>query len=363
MEVLGVIAESHISFKITWTNPGGSQAKFDQTKQEVIIHDTDVYPDLLYTAASAEVVYLKYTAGSKLADLMGVINGVIEKVVLKKSPEAKNEASLPAPHNPKALPGSGANQYQIGNPLEQPTIEPYGQRQGQDQLGYKKPTQLPNSTQTKTLPPNSPDSAKPAEDSINKDPINNEPSLTPSEPVKKEEPIEQLPTGAYRVTVYGDKLRLIDGQSSESGGPNIKIVYRVSENLQKEIDGDVYDNTERIWAEVRVGGGIGKVHKLKFELFEEAGKDPRFAGNLLAQILPSVILDFTPEPQSSYSRKGVEDKLVDLISSTNITLLGKTESERVNILKAVANSLPGVDVPSLLDKMKKKPEEKTIPKK
>ena len=361
MEVLGVIAESHISFKITWTNPGGSQAKFDQTKQEVVIHDTDVYPDLLYTAASAEVVYLKYTAGSKLADLMAAINGVIETIVLKKSPEAKNEAALPAANNPKGLPGSSTNQYQVGKPLEQPTIEPYSQ--SQDQLDYKKTGQLPNSTQPKSIPPNSPEPNKPTADSINKEPINNEPGLTQSDPVKAEEPIEQLPAGAYRVTVYGDKLRLIDGQSSESGGPTIKIVYRVSENLQKEIDGQIYDNTQRIWAEVRIGGGLARVHKLKFELFEEAGKDPRFAGNLLAQILPSVILDFTPEPQSSYSRKGVEDKLVDLISSTNITLLGKTESERVNILKAVANSLPGVDLPSLLDKAKKKPEEKFIPKK
>ena len=333
MEVLGVIAESYISFKITWTNPAdGSQPKFDQNNQTIEIHETDIYPDLEYTSASAEVLYLKYTAGSKLADLMVAINAVIS-AKLKKDKESTNEAALPASKEVKGLPAPD----EVKGLLASPEVKG-----------------LPAPPETKGLPPSSPDPNKIKVDNTNQRIKPNELDVKPDEPVKESDDL-----AGYTVTVYGDRLRLIDGQSSE-GGPGIKIVYRISENLHKEVDGQIYDNTEKIWAEVRSGLAS---YKIKFEEFEEAGKDPRFAGNLLAQILPTVILEFIPNPTSSYSRKGIEDKLVDLISSTNITLLGKTEAERVNILKAVASSLPGVDLPTLLSKAQTKPEEKEKPKK
>ena len=110
----GVIAESIISFAITWKNPGkGQQPLWNQNKQSIEIHETDVYPDLKYSSAYGAPQYVKYTSGSLLNDLIVEINKIIDAKIAvmkkdqKKEEPAKNEAELPpGPPTPKAL-GSG----------------------------------------------------------------------------------------------------------------------------------------------------------------------------------------------------------------------------------------------------------------
>ena len=144
----------------------------------------------------------------------------------------------------------------------------------------------------------------------------NEPEVKPDETTSGD---------AYTVFVYGDKLRFLEGQlerGAYAGG--IKFLYKISNNLTKVIAEETIDNKSKIWAEIHIKNS-GKVIKMKFEEFDET--EFKFGGNLLAQILPSVELSFTPDVNSVYSKEKTELDIADIIKATNITLGSKTTSE------------------------------------
>lgn len=318
----GVIAESIISFAITWKNPGkGQQPLWDQNKQSIEIHETDVYPDLKYTSAYGAPQYVKYTSGSLLNELIVEINKVIDaKIATMKNDKKKNEAALPpGPAEPKAL-GSGQeeeeddDQSQKALPVGPDAPKQLGQGSpGGALVKYEKPQ-----------PPAVIDN-KPKE--------NDEPEVKPEEPKPAAGGEE-----AYTVIVRGDKLRFIEGQQERGAySAGVKFLYKISNNLTKKISGEQIDNKPKIWAEIKMAGLLGDSFKMSFEEFNE--KEFKFGGNLLAQILPSVELSFTPEINTVYSKEKPELDLADVIKATNITLGNKSTSEIKSIQKQIQKEL------------------------
>ena len=111
----GVIAESVVSFKITWKNPGkGLQPTWDQNNQEVLFHSSSVYPDLLFSKAQGIATYYRYTTIDAIIALLKQIDAVIDG----KS-GTTNEAAK------KLAPGPVApNQLGQGPPAEVQTVKP-----------------------------------------------------------------------------------------------------------------------------------------------------------------------------------------------------------------------------------------------
>lgn len=321
----GVIAESIISFAITWKNPGkGQQPLWNQNKQSIEIHETDVYPDLKYSSAYGAPQYVKYTSGSLLNDLIVEINKIIDAkiTVMKKDQKreepAKNEAELPpGPPTPKAL-GSGEDDEEDDSAQKALPAGPAEPKQlGQGSSGgalvkYEQPQ-----------PPAV---------------IDNKPKENDEPEVKTEEPKAAAGEYAYTVVVRGDKLRFMEGQQERgaySGG--VKFLYKISNNLTKKISGEQIDNKPKIWAEITMTGVFGDTFKMEFDEFNE--KEFKFGGNLLAQILPSVELSFTPEINTVYSKEKPELDLADVIKATNITLGNKSTSEIKSIQKQIQKEL------------------------
>jgi hypothetical protein len=319
----GVIAESVASFKITWDNPGnGQQPKWDQTKQSIELHQTDVYPDLQYVSAFAAPIYTKYTSGSLLNDLIVEINKVIDSKLASASDkkEKVDELSLPA-----GQPAS--KQLGAGQPAPK-------------QLGAGAPNPFLNDTEEEDQI--KADDEKPAEIIDTNKEISNEPKVTTNDqelaittttiaPQKTE-------SSAYTVTVYGDKLRFLEGQEGRGAySSGIKFLYKVSNNLTKQVAGEQIDNRTKIWAEVSLAGLLSKVVRFEFADFDEI--EFKFGGNLLAQILPSIELSFTPDPNSVYSKEKPELDIADVIKATNITLGTKTTSEIKSLQKQIQKEI------------------------
>jgi len=301
----GVIAESVASFKITWDNPGnGQQPKWDQTKQSIELHQTDIYPDLQYVSAFAAPVYTKYTSGSLLNDLIVEINKVIDSKLTSTSDkkEKVDELYLNAgPAAPKQL-GAGPEE--------------------EDQIKA--------------------DDEKPAEIIDTNKETSNEPKVTANdqELVTTTTTIapQKTESSAYTVTVYGDNLRFLEGQEGRGAySSGIKFLYKVSNNLTKQVAGEQIDNRTKIWAEVTSSGLLSKTTRLEFADFDEI--EFKFGGNLLAQILPSIELSFTPDPNSVYSKEKPELDIADVIKATNITLGTKTTSEIKSLQKQIQKEI------------------------
>jgi hypothetical protein len=301
----GVIAESVASFKITWDNPGnGQQPKWDQTKQSIELHQTDIYPDLQYVSAFAAPVYTKYTSGSLLNDLIVEINKVIDSKLTSTSDkkEKVDELYLNAgPAAPKQL-GAGPEE--------------------EDQIKA--------------------DDEKPAEIIDTNKETSNEPKVTANdqELVTTTTTIapQKTESSAYTVTVYGDNLRFLEGQEGRGAySSGIKFLYKVSNNLTKQVAGEQIDNRTKIWAEVTSSGLLSKTTRLEFAEFDEI--EFKFGGNLLAQILPSIELSFTPDPNSVYSKEKPELDIADVIKATNITLGTKTTSEIKSLQKQIQKEI------------------------
>ena len=305
MSAQGVIAESVASFKITWDNPGnGQQPKWDQTKQSIELHQTDIYPDLQYVSAFAAPVYTKYTSGSLLNDLIVEINKVIDSKLTSTSDkkEKVDELYLNAgPAAPKQL-GAGPEE--------------------EDQIKA--------------------DDEKPAEIIDTNKETSNEPKVTANdqELVTTTTTIapQKTESSAYTVTVYGDNLRFLEGQEGRGAySSGIKFLYKVSNNLTKQVAGEQIDNRTKIWAEVTSSGLLSKTTRLEFAEFDEI--EFKFGGNLLAQILPSIELSFTPDPNSVYSKEKPELDIADVIKATNITLGTKTTSEIKSLQKQIQKEI------------------------
>lgn len=311
MNAQGVIAESVISFKMTWENPGkGQQPKWDQTKQSIEIHETDIYPDLKYTSAYAAPLYVKYTSGSLLNELFVEINRVIDA---KLSQEKANEAELPPAPERKGLPAAN------------------------------KPKELPSGAETAQAllmaPVRGGELVKQEAPGLpakidNNEPDLSEPEVTPNDSAK---PIEGSDR-AYTVTVYGSKLRFLEGQQERGAySAGVKFLYKVSNNLTKTVAEDSIDNKSKIWAEVKLAGLMGGSFKMEFSEFDE--KEFKFGGNLLAQVLPSVELSFTPDQNSVYSKEKPELDIADVIKATNITLGSKTTTEIKALQKQIQKEI------------------------
>lgn len=350
----GVIAESIISFAITWKNPGkGQQPQWDQNKQSIEIHETDVYPDLKYSSAYGAPQYVKYTSGSLLNELIVEIDKIIDARIAaenkdtKKEKSSKNEAALPpGPNPPKAL-GSGEEEDEDDSTQKALPAGPAAQKALGSGEEPSEPTQkaLPTGpADPKQLGQGSPggalvkyDQPQPPAVIDNKLKENDEPEVKSE--VTEEEP-KSTASGeyAYTVVVRGDKLRFIEGQQERgaySGG--VKFLYKVSNNLTKQAAGEQIDNKPKIWAEITMAGAFGSKFKMSFDEFNE--KEFRFGGNLLAQILPSIELSFTPEINSVYSKEKPELDLADVIKATNITLGNKSTSEIKSIQKQIQKEL------------------------
>lgn len=314
MNAQGIIAESIISFKMTWDNPGkGQQPKWNQTKQSIEIHETDVYPDLKYTAAYAAPLYVKYTSGSLLNDLLVEINRVIDAKLSKA-----NEATLPPGPNPKGLPAGASPKGLLPGPDKRELMS--GGEVAQNLLTAPVRREDP-------VTPDEPESVK----NIDTNPeTKSEPNVT-----SDENPSDSF---AYTVTVYGDKLRFLEGQEERGAySAGVKFLYKVSNNLTKVVAEESIDNKSKIWAEVKVGGMLGKTIRMEFSEFDE--KEFKFGGNLLAQVLPSVELSFTPDQDSVYSKEKPELDIADVIKATNITLGSKTTTEIKALQKQIQKEI------------------------
>lgn len=232
----GVIAESIVSFKITWKNPGkGLQPTWDQNSQEILFHSSSVYPDLLFSKAQGIATYYRYTTIDAIIAILKQIDAVIDGKLGNANEAAKQ--LMPGPAAP--------NQLGQGPPAEDQTVKPK------------------ISTEADKSEPVSP---SPKDDVTNVEP-------------PKESPNDSGTSGAYTVTVYGDKLQMLDGQVSSA---NIRIRHKVSANLFRKVDEEVIDNSKKIWLEV---SGLGKSVRMELEDFKTAD-----GINLLVQILPTVDL-------------------------------------------------------------------------
>lgn len=251
----GVIAESIASFKVTWKSTGiGQQPKWDQNDQEITIQETSVYPDLLYTKAQGLATYYKYTSIDTLMHLLKQINSVID-------------AKLGNTSEAKALVGSGENtaMQTTGQTAVQKVEAPVSQVP----TILQKPIGSPNEPKpnTNTSAPDSPDK---------KDEVTNELDRTG-------EPEKSGATETYTVVVYGEKIRMIDGQLSSA---NIRIRHKVSENLVRKLGDDELDNSKKIWLEVKTG----LMSSQRMEIGDFTTKE---GINLLVQLLPTLDLTFT----------------------------------------------------------------------
>ena len=143
---------------------------------------------------------------------------------------------------------------------------------------------------------------------------------------------------AYTVVVKGDRLRFLEGQQERGAySAGVKFLYQVSNNLSKVVSGETIDNKTKIWAEIKMSGLLGRTFRMEFPEFDE--KEFKFGGNLLAQILPSIELSFTPDQNSVYSKEKPELDIADVIKATNITLGSKTTSEIKALQKQIQKEI------------------------
>lgn len=203
----GVIAESYVSFNITWKNPGnGGQSEWDQTKQDIMLHTVDLYPDLLYTKASALATYFKLTSAARILDVIKEINRVIDKRLSQKN-EALDLTDTSSEDEPAVTPDKAKK-------LDNKEI-----------------------TDAEQKPQGEPD---------------DKPASSP----------------AYTVKVIGDRLRLIDAQSRGYGSYSaVSIRHRVSDNITKTVGDERLDNAGQIRAEIEMGGIFGRTVQMQYSDF------------------------------------------------------------------------------------------------
>lgn len=282
----GVIAESVISFKITWTSPGkGVQPSWNQNDQLITFHSTDIYPDLSYTRAQALATYYKYTSIDALVVLLKQINMVIDsKLGTVAKANTTNEVEL----------------KQIG---ARPIFE---------ESKVAKPISIPKD-----------DLGEPATENPEDKIIIDEPNLSePNEPVK---------SGAYTVTVHGDKLRMIDGQISSA---NIRIRHKVSANLFRKVDEEIIDNSKSIWLEVKTSSGIQKMTIDDFKTDDGL--------NLLVQVLPTVDLTLQPAEKAVVPKSEKEEDYRDKIKYLRALRMNREEDRYSRSKQDLDTSVKGI---------------------
>lgn len=226
----GVIADSLVSFRITWQKPSkGESIKWDQNDQHIELHSVDLYPDLKYTKANATATYLNYSSADAIIKLLTQIDQMIDKKISGSSGDSSNKSN--------------------GDNLEA----------DQSESGESK-----------------------------------------KEPAKTSD-------HSYTVTVYGEKLRLLDAQEKTG---IIQINHRVSDNLLRKVGDIEVDNTSKIWAEVKMSGLLSSTHTFTASDFDvDQAEGPIKRVNLLVQVLPSIQLNFTPSQESIIPRSQQDEYL------------------------------------------------------
>ena len=319
MTTNGVIIDSLITFKLTWESLGkGQHPKWDQTKQYVEIHESDVYPDLKYISAYGAAQYYKYNSGALLNSLIMAINAVIDA---KIAGGKKQNEEL-------ALPGGQAKRKELlpgGEVASQLLLAPVREPSKQDTLppGPEAPKQLgPGGEPARIEAPKNVDTNQPEPGDQN---------VTQGDQGNPDDYV-------YTVTVYGNKLRFIDGQQERGAyAAGIRVVYKVSNNLLKTVGGEQINNTDRIWLEVKFRSGA--VMKMSFDEFTKEDFDLRFGSNLLVEVLPSVEVVLTPDPNSVYAKERIEGSLEDVIAATKLTLHGKSYSDLLGLEKELHKAM------------------------
>lgn len=252
----GVIAESYVSFDITWKNPGeGKQPEWDQNKQAIELHSVDLYPDLMYSKASALATYYEYTSIDKILGVIKKINEIIEVKIQEK---AKKNETLALPMATTAM-----------NAITK-VIKP--------ELPAK--IDSPIDPTTKLIK----DADKITQDVKKPEEVGTKDKKTENNPDKPEST-----SPSYTVNVIGEKLKLIDILGKGAGYSEVLIKHRVSGNIVKQLDGEKLENSNKIKAIINVGGLLGTNLVMGFDEFNT--EDGR---NLLVEILPSIELRFTP---------------------------------------------------------------------
>lgn len=255
----GVIAESYVSFNIKWTNPGnGGQPHWDQNAQDIELHSTDLYPDLLFTKASGLATYYKYTSADKLIGLLREINEIIDSKIKTNEtlalPAGKDEQNLPVVYQKPGLPAA-VDKTQDDQDSPEPEDEVTVEEPKKDEPGKPEKTQKFN--------------------------------------------------GSYSVHVVADRLRLIEVQ--EKGGSGVTIKYRVTNNITKAVGDETISNSEKIKAIIKIGGMLGQTIELGYSDFNVERDGDRVKQNLLAEVLPSIELSFTVGEQSVVPKGNDED--------------------------------------------------------
>jgi hypothetical protein len=297
----GVVAQSFVSYKLTWKNPGaGQQPLWNQNDQEIEIHEVDIYPDLLFTKAYALATYYKYTTADQVVNLLRAIDSVIDQKLAASTSKKTNEADSFDP------------------PAVQPKYDPPAV-----QPKYEVPA------------------------TIDKEVTQEEPAQADVETIKQvEKPSQEEPEKteiakpAYTVYVYAERLKLID---VEGKGSAISIKHRVSENLISSDPAEPANKT-KISAKVVLESG-GEV-KFQYEDFDIKNIEPnstlaQYNGmNLLTQILPSLEINFTVgEPAVSPTSKESDylDELMKNVKNkdaqANIALVKKIKELEANQLQ------------------------------
>ena len=251
----GIIVESKVSFKITWDNPGNNkQPIWNQNKQEVIIHESDIYPDLMYTNMFGLSTYYKYTNIDSLLNLIKRINSYIDNKIAVSENSNKSIKSIANKEYPIAN-----KEYPIATKTSNvPSVQNRG---GVPSL----PNQL-----------------------IHKDEITNEP-----QPINSPDASNELSESSkYKVIVYGKELNFIDAQSNNE---SIEVKHFVSKNLYRKINNETIDNTEKIWIEI-----ITKSKTYKFQMSEFGQTEDGV--NLLVEILPTIQLTITPNENNNITK-------------------------------------------------------------
>lgn len=272
----GVIAESVISYRITWVNPGnGEQPKWDQNKQKIEFHQSDIYPDLEFSKAQGLATYYTYTTIDSLVNLLKEINAIIDAKLgwNTVSEDFKQLGSA------TALQKSGPTGLQQTGNTSLQTTGPTGL-----QTRNTGPTSLQKiNSPTNTQLQNVIKGQVPA--TIDKsEPVKLEPKdkVTIDKETTKDSG-ESEGSGEYTVIVYGEKLKFIDAQLSSA---SIRVRHKVSSNLLRKVNDEVIDNSKNIWVEIHTG--IGSPTRMELKEFETEDYL-----NLLVQVLPTIDLILT----------------------------------------------------------------------
>jgi hypothetical protein len=202
----GAIAESIVSFNITWNNPGkGKQPEWNQNLQTIELHSVELYPDLLYTKATGLATYFKHTTVDKILAIIAEINSVIDSKLANQIKESVNATTASnSPASASATPASQSN--------------------------------LPNEK------PSTGEPAKP----------------------------EELSTSdlAYSVEVIGSRLKLIDVQKRGAGYTEVQIIHKVSDNMIKGHNDDSNFNSQKISVIVRLDEFFGEKFEFSYSDFD-----------------------------------------------------------------------------------------------